>query len=236
MSAPAPTPPTSGGSRTGPRLLVLLCGAWFSFWACAPPSTLPAPIPMAKGGGIELGGAGVLSLASGEDCRIPEDAAFDTGRYYVPQCTDTVVPLGDIFHYGVVPLSDQWALGWQVGGGTGTPGLVGGAMARYDFTKNKRMLVGPQLELGVAWGSLGLPASFQVGDKVWLYTHPSVGYRMNGLGRVPVGVGLPIGDRLRLDVEAGYALPVMQGIYTRYESFEGGRTWIGAGLSTRVGD
>jgi len=236
MPPSQPSPSSSIVSRTLPRVLMLMTGAWFSFWACAPPSTLPAPVPMAKGDPMQLGGGAVVSLVQGEDCRVPDNAAFDTGLYYVPECSPTVEPLADLTHWGTVALTDQWMVGWQAGVGVATPGLVGGAMGRYDFTKNKRMLIGPQLELGFAWGAIGLPASFQVGDKLWLYTHPSVGYRMNGLGRVPVGMALPIGDRLRLDLEAGYAIPYMQGAYTRYDSLTGGRAWFGAGLSTSVGN
>jgi len=117
-----------------------------------------------------------------------------------------------------------------------TPRLAGGAMVRYDFTRSKRMLIGPQLDLGMAWGAIGLPASLQVGEKIWLYTHPSIGYRLNGLGRLPVGVGISLRKRLRLDVEAGVGFPVTQGMYTRYDSFTGGRSWLAAGLSTRMGD
>ena len=232
---PHPPPASSAGAVTLPRVILLLSGAWFSFWACAPPSTLPAPIPMAKGSGVELGGGAVLSAVAGEDCRVPEDAVFDTGIVSGADCQRTIQALPDLAHWGTVPLTDQWAVGWQLSGGMATPGIAGGVMGRYDFTKSDRMLIGPQLELGIAWGSIGLPASVRVGDDLWLYTHPSFGYRMNGLARMPVGLGIPLGERLRLDVEAGFATPLMQATYTRFDSLSGVRTWTGVGLSTQVG-
>ena len=235
MSEPGPSSRRAGRPPSAARFVALLAGAWISSWACAPPSTLPAPIPLAKGTGVELGAGVTVSLANGEDCRIAADAALDTRSPYTPTCTPTTLALPDIAHWGMVPVSDRWAVGWQLSAGAGTPGIAGGVAARYDFTRSERMLIGPQLEAGVAWGAIGLPASIRVGDRLWLYTHPSVGYRLNGLGRVPIGMGMPIGKRLRLDVEGGYAVPVMHGLYTRYDAVYGGRSWVSAGLSTRVG-
>jgi len=230
-----PRPTESALSRGAARLLMLAAGAWLSLWACAPPSTLPAPIPLAKSDGVELGGGATVSLGLGEDCRVPEEVAFDTGIIYEPVCERTAVVFPDAAHWGVVPINDQWAVGWNVAVGLGTPGLVGGAMGRYDISKSDRFLIGPQLELGVAWGALGLPASMQVNDRLWLYTHPSVGYRMSGLARAPVGLGLEVGERMRLDMEAGFAVPMMRGTYTSYDSLTGTRTWLGVGLSSRLG-
>ena len=190
---------------------------------------------MAKGSGVELGGGATLSHAQGADCRIPADAALDTGTPYTPTCGASSVLLPDLTHWGMVPLSDRWALGWQVAAGAGSPGLAGGVVGRYDLSKRERLLIGPQVELGFAWGALGLPVSAQVGERVWLYAHPSVGYRINGLARVPVGLGVPIGKRLRLDLETGVAGPITSGIYTRYDGVTGLRTWFSVGLSTRVG-
>ncbi len=74
-----PSAPAQKQRALLPRMILLLSGSWIAFRACAPPSTLPAPVPMAKGDGVQLGGGAVVSLVKGEDCRVPEEAAFDTG-------------------------------------------------------------------------------------------------------------------------------------------------------------
>lgn len=220
---------------TLPRVLTLLGAAWVSLWACAPPSTLPAPVPLGKTDGLELGGGAVLSAPVGEDCRTDPGASWDTGIVLAAECSPTVEWLADVQHWGLVPLSDQLAVGWMVSGGVGTPGIAGGGVARYDFMKKDTVLIGLQGELGWAWGSIGVPVSGKLGERFWVYTHPSVGYRMNGLVRAPVGLGVELGDALRLDVEAGMGAPFMQGAYTRYESLGGVRPWVGAGVSGRLG-
>ena len=230
-----PVAPQSDRSHAAAPLLWLLVAAWTTVWACAPPSTLPAPIPMARGDGVLLGGGATVSLAAGEDCRVEDRAAFDSGLPYTPTCSTVLQPMADGASWGVVPLSDRWAMGWQLGAGRATPGITGGAMGRYDFTKSDRMLIGAQLELGAFWASVGVPASFELRDGLWLYTHPSVGLRLSGLGRIPVGVGVPLGTRLRLDMEGGVAYPFAEGLNSRYASVRSPRGWFGVGLSTTVG-
>ncbi len=227
--------PESPWSLRGVRLFLVGATAWLSPWACAPPATLPAPIPHGKAEGIELGGGLTASGAFSEDCRTTQRVELGTELVGEPSCERTLVVLPDAMHWGVVPLNDQWAVGWQLGGGMGTPGLTGGAMGRLDLAKSDRRLIGPQLELGFAWVALGIPMSLQVNDKVWIYTHPSVGLRINGMARAPVGLALDVGKRLRLDMEGGLTTPVSGGLYTRYDSVYSSRVWFGMGLSGRLG-
>lgn len=231
----SPLRPTHA-SRGQARVVWVLSGVWMAVWACAPPSTLPAPIPMAKGDGVLLGGGATVSLVPGEDCRIEDAAAFDTGIAYTPTCASVIDPRMDGSTWGVVPLSNRWAVGWQLGAGTTTPGMSGGVMGRYDFSRSERLLIGPQVELGLAWAAVGLPASVQVGDRLWVYTHPSVGIRMSGVGRIPVGVGLPLGSRLRLDLEGGVAYPYTPDFGLDADFRQGPRGWFGVGLNTTVGN
>jgi len=225
--------PESLWSRGGALLTMLAIAAWLSVWACAPPSTLPAPVPLGKANGVELGGGIAASGAFIEDCRTTESVELGSELVGEPSCERTLVVFPDAAHWGVLPLNDQWAVGWQLGGGLGTPRIAGGAMARLDLAKSERHLVGPQLELGFAWAALGIPASMQVKDKVWLYTHPSVGLRMSGMARAPIGLALDVGKRMRLDMEAGVTIPVSGGLHTRYDSVSSGRVWFGMGLSRR---
>ncbi|HCH62315.1 MAG: hypothetical protein CL927_14780 [Deltaproteobacteria bacterium] len=231
MASVAPQPDRVSVSAP---LLLLLSGVWLTFWACAPPSTLPAPIPMAKGDGVLLGSGASVSLATREDCRIDDAAAFDSGLPYTPTCSTALQPSADGAFWGVVPLSDRWAVGGQLTAGQATPGIAGGVMGRYDFTKNERMLIGAQVELGAFWMSVGVPASFQVRDRVWLYTHPSLGLRTSGPSRIPLGVGVPLGSRLRLDVEGGVAYSFVEEFSSRYASVRSPRGWFGFGLSTTL--
>ena len=83
--------------------------------------------------------------------------------------------------------------------------------------------------------AVGLPASLQVRDRLWVYTHPSVGIRMSGVGRIPVGVGLPLGSRLRLDLEGGVAYPYTSDFALDAAFRQGPRGWFGVGLNTIVG-
>ena len=108
-------------------------------------------------------------------------------------------------------------------------------MGRYDFSRSERLLIGPQVEVGLAWAAVGLPASVQVRDRLWVYTHPSVGVRMSGVGRIPVGVGLPLGSRLRLDLEGGVAYPYTPDFGLDEDFRQGPRGWFGVGLNTTVG-
>ena len=216
-------------------VVVLVVGLWLPLWSCAPPSTLPAPIPLSRSDGLELGGGAVVSTGLGEDCRLPDEVALDTGIMATPTCEPHVVTLPDIAHWGVLPITEQLAVGWNVSGGMGSPVFAGGAMGRYDLLAADRVLLGPQVEVGVAWASVGLPASMQVNDRLWVYTHPSVGFRIGGRARAPVGLSVEVGERMRLDMEAGLAVAMIRGTLTRYDAIDGPRAWMGVGLSSRLG-
>lgn len=209
-----------------PRLLVLLASAWLAFWACAPPSTLPAPVPMAKGEGVALGGGAVGGVAW-ERCEGPE---AERGN-----CLPETVPTVDLQHWGMGALSDQWALGWTIGGGVGTPGIAGGGMVRFDALATKRALLGPQLEGGFAWWAVGLPMALEVKDGLWLTAHPSYGARAMASLRLPVGLGIALGERSRLDLEAGVGRSVPAPGLGSLVLIQPHRAWIGVGFTGTVG-
>ncbi len=199
------------------RLLVLAATAWIACWACAPPTSLPAPVPLAKGDGFELGGGATGGLLFEKDCRTTRDESGATVSY---TCDPVLGGTGDIQQWGMVAVNDRRTLGWVVNGGLGSrtyngdPGVSAGFVTRLDLAEAPHRLIGVQAELGWLWVSVGAPVSFQVRDDIWVYTHPSIGLRNPGYLRLPFGVGVGLNERLRLDIEAGASAPFEDAIAT----------------------
>ncbi len=214
------------------RMLTLGTASWIAFWACAPPATLPAPIPLGRNDGVELGIGAASSFVSRQDCRY-DNGPVDTANLSEPVCEVNPHVLPDMLHWGLFGVTDQVALGWRTSIGAGTPGIAAGAVARWDWTEGANSLVGPQLEVGIAWASLSFPVSYQVKERMWVYTQPSVGLRQNGTATLPIGLGLPLGRRLRLDIEGGIAGPFRPDALSVFDSYGSYRTWASAGIAFR---
>lgn len=84
----------------------------------------------------------------------------------------------------------------QVGGG-----FHGGVMVRPRRYESDTAIVAWELQLGWAYATLGLPMSFRVGDRAWIYLSPSVGIRPGSAVHLPVGLSLDLGERARLTAE-----------------------------------
>lgn len=185
----SPRPPTS------PLRLLLaaattLLSAYFALWACAPGPALRPPVPMAEGEGTEIGvGAGFR------------------GDMDQPLATDPLYEGTDVLLYADSFVGRRLSLGGFVGAGSTSIVSVGGHLRGY--------LAGPgpvnvalDLEAGWLYAGLSMPIAVRLAEKgPWLYTSPGVILRNSSIVRVPVGVAVPFGDRVRLDVEGMVGWP-----------------------------
>jgi len=78
-------------------------------------------------------------------------------------------------------------------GFVGTNGAGGGAKYRWQGQLGL-LRAGLDMEVGWAWGGAGVPLSYELGDALWLYSRPFIGYYH------PVGPGaaLPLGIAFRI--------------------------------------
>lgn len=161
--------------------LVSLVGvAWFALWACAPMSTMPVP------------------GAIGE-----QENEFAIGGNYT---AGSEAYLGEFLGTGVGAsgqLSYQHRFGnLHFGGGVfaGQSSLVGGGVFFGGLFPVGAANLGFQVSGGWLWAEVGMPVTVPLGDVVWLYTEPSVGFRARVL-RIPVGAGFRLGKHFTLAPE-----------------------------------
>lgn len=189
-----PCTPALHPSRTPTRrsllipLVSVVGAAWFALWACAPMSTLPVPGSIGENTNeFALTGNGTLS----------------TDRYDA-----YIIAPG----YGVSgQLSYQHRfnnlhLGGAVFAGTST--FVGGGVFFGGLYPVGKANLGFQVAAGWMWAEVGMPVTLPLGDTVWLYTEPSIGYRTRFL-RLPIGAGFRLGDHVTLapEVAVEYLTP-----------------------------
>jgi hypothetical protein len=83
-------------------------------------------------------------------------------------------------------------------------GLSAGGYWRGDWElESENVVMGPQLEAGLAWFGVGLPVGFRLGEDHWVTTQPSLRLSMFSLIHVPVGYSWQVSQDLRLDMETG---------------------------------
>ncbi len=161
--------------------LVSLVGvAWFALWACAPMSTMPIPGAIGEQknefalGGNYTGGSGTY-----------------LGEFY-GSGTGASGQLSYDHRFGK----------FNFGGGifAGQPTLVGGGVFFGGLFPVGAVNVGFQVSGGWLWADLGVPVTVPLGDRIWLYTEPSVGIRSHVL-RLPVGAGFRLGKHVTLAPE-----------------------------------
>ena len=149
------------------RLVTLAACAWFAFWACAPPTTMPPPIPFAKQASKELGGAVAGDLGMGG-----------------------VGTAGQFWFYGGSNPRNRWG-GTLAGGyanlGYDSLGWLAGGVSYQRIAKNER--TGFTVEAGFLYARVGVPLMMPLANrKTWLYTRPTVGLNMAGAFELPVGI------------------------------------------------
>ncbi len=168
-------------------LVSVVVACWFALWACAPMSTLPVP------GSI------------GENTN--EFALAGNGTFSTDQAPGLAAR-----GYGVSgQLSYQHRFNHLNLGGAifgGTSNLVGGGVFFGGLFPVGGANLGFQISAGWLWAEVGVPVTLPLGDSVWLYTEPSVGYRTRFL-RLPMGAGFRLGDHVTLapEVAVEYLMP-----------------------------
>jgi hypothetical protein len=118
------------------------------------------------------------------------------------------VPLGD-YPFGDGPNFQIWLdgrLGPKVTFGGGvfagqSEGLGGGLGARFVLVDGPRWRLGLDVNGGFGWVDAGMPVAFQLNPGAWLYTEPSLGLRLPGLIRLPLGLRLAFSEHGALDLE-----------------------------------
>lgn len=187
MSSPRP-------SSSPVRVLIaaattLLC-AWFALWACAPGPSLRPPVTMGDGGGTEIGvGAGFR------------------GDWETPTDTEALYEGTDVLLYADSFLSRRLSLGGYISAGSTSIVAAGGHLRGY-LTRPGPVNVTLDLELGWLSAGLSAPMAVRLTPKgPWLYTAPGVTLRNSSVVRIPVGIAVPFGDRVRLDVEGMVGWP-----------------------------
>jgi hypothetical protein len=182
------------------RSLAMIAAAYFVFWACAPPTSLPPPVPMAADQAVEFGGAatGGAYLTTSRSC--PESQG----------CSPELDPTygADAQLWLSTPVGDRGTLGALLFGGTTTV-IGGGGFGRVKLNSSPDSYIGLQGSAGWLWASVGVPLSVRVAGDTWLYTSPSVGFHFTGLVSLPVGVSVHLAEDVLLNAELNYTTDVM---------------------------
>ena len=170
------------------RALLLVPTSWavayFVFWACAPAAVMPPPVPNLSGKTNEWGvavTAGYPSL---------------NGNTVMP-----IAPNAQLWYNRA--LSDKLTL--QTVGFLGYSSIAGAGIGlRYMTVQAPRFRLGFEAQAGWLYARLGMPVAVSIspGDKLWLYTDPSLQFAATGVVRIPVGLAIR-GKRLTWNVEAG---------------------------------
>lgn len=154
--------------------LTLLLGAWYAFWACAPPSSFRS-----------------MSV----DLDRPSE--FGAGYTYAAPFpgADPGCELGLLgCEGGGVQLWYQHRLGRRVtlGGnlfGAGPSGIGGGLLTRFHLVEAERFRFGTDVDVGFLWAGVSLPLAARVAPDLWVYTAPTVQVSNIQFARFPLGLG-----------------------------------------------
>lgn len=139
------------------RALTAITVVYHTLWACAPVTTLPPPLPMAKGdtniGGGLIGGAFDLNA---------QTRSVDDLQGHINAQGWASVAVTDW-------LDAYWTgfLGSSSGGGTG-------AGLHVDVLELERLSLGVQASGGFAYYAASLPVAVTVTDQLILYTNPGI--------------------------------------------------------------
>lgn len=160
------------------RALVLVPTSWavayFVFWACAPPSTLPPPLPMMAGARNQVGASFAMDMGL--------EATYDSTALQ-PQ----FLPNAQIWYQRA--LSERFSLQATAFGGYSSIAGAGIGL-RYLHIATPRLRLGTEAQLGWAWARLGMPFAVALGPRAqwWFYTDPAVQLAMSGVVHVPLGL------------------------------------------------
>jgi hypothetical protein len=153
--------------------------------ACAPPTSLPPPIPLAEGQRVEVGLQGTYIDNVGASRLRP--------------------PAPELFH-GQLSLSFRVGKRIQLSTVNSMAGMQSlwahGLVMRYRIAPDARDVWNLHFEGGLAWGGVGFTWAREVGP-IWVYTAPALLSKDTLWARLPAGARVRLHDRLFLSSEAG---------------------------------
>jgi hypothetical protein len=167
-----------------------IAACYFAFWACAPTAVIPPPVPFAEDQWAEF----TVEAGLGTN-----DGAFHWGERW-----ETIEEGGQVYSRylgrglqpeGQIAFVGQPVRGLSVGGQAYIApsyemdvAVGAGAFARYLFRPSERFAMGVAGQVGWLHAGLGLPVSFRLGERFWLWTQPGAGLDYVGLVTVPLGL------------------------------------------------
>ncbi len=136
---------------------LLLAAAGLTLLACAPPSTMPPPVPMAKGTHMEVG------------------AATSVGYGFRPILEEgsTTSATADVQIWGLFGVTKRFQVG--VTGFAGNSSAAGlGVLARYQLLRAPGSAVYFQADGGLGWARVGFPWSRRLRKDRWFTSSPMI--------------------------------------------------------------
>lgn len=80
--------------------------------------------------------------------------------------------------------------------------FAAGGAARLDVLRADRLVIAPEVELGILWGALNAGAAVRLFEQTWIYTAPRFGTRgATWAVEVPAGFSIGVGGGLMLRAE-----------------------------------
>ena len=154
---------------------------------CAPLTAMPPPVPFCEGTDSSVGAVYSQTFpVAGQDQGSADYSGVDAwfSRAYRDRVT-----IGSRF---------------SISNSGSNPSLAAGLGVRLKLNDGKRALTGLDVSGGMFWFRLGVPLSFAVTDRLWLYTQPSLQASVRSTSLLPVGLSMQLGERLRLHAELGH--------------------------------
>jgi hypothetical protein len=171
------------------QLLAVLLSAWFALWACAPAAAM-RPMTGSMDEPNEFGGGYTYAAP-----------LTDTNRCANDLITCNPGSNGQIWYQH--RFGERFSLGGTLFGGQ-TSLFGGGVLGRFHLLESDRLQLGGDVSLGFAWGELGVPVAVRVAGPVWLYTEPTVAFRLVQPVRVPLGVAINLDDHFSVAAEGAW--------------------------------
>ncbi len=175
---------------------------YFAFWACAPTSTLPPPVPLADQPQAELYLDNAAAAGWSSWYRVPRDGvrvdyaslSLNAAEGY---SKGNGLSFGGYQHTSLLARTD--------GGGSQLV-VGGGGYLRYLPTLTERLAAGFLLQAGLIHAGVGVPLSLRLGQSVWVWTQPTVILEPKEgdtpCYRLPLGISVVMRDRRALTVQA----------------------------------
>lgn len=166
--------------------LGLVATAYLSLWACAPLASIPPIMPLDRERPNQLTAAIGGGRGTTEATMVTREVPYVAGAQgaYVHQ-----------FKY--LDIGGQLSL-------RNDTFIALGALVRARLIETDDLLLGVQASGGWMWMALALPFSVRLGEGIWAYTAPSIGYSLPEVS-IPLGVSVRL-PYINIFAEAGAGL------------------------------